>query len=157
MSAKESIKEQFKEGALEYKRANEICRLLGAGSRGERDAIGRMLKELESEGAIVRDARGRFVTPEKLGLVRGTVQGHERGFAFLLREEGEDLFLPPRALHGALHKDVVLARPVGGERGDEAGGCDDGKRALIKQTSWRVLPGGNCMDTRKSLSSTGIN
>ena len=120
MSAKESIKEQFKEGALEYKRANEICRLLGAGSRGERDAIGRMLKELESEGAIVRDARGRFVTPEKLGLVRGTVQGHERGFAFLLREEGEDLFLPPRALHGALHKDVVLARPVGGERGDEA-------------------------------------
>lgn len=120
MTAIESIREKFHTGELNYKKAAEVCHLLGVGNRGGREEIFRLLRELEGEGEIVRDERGRFVTPEKLGLVRGTVQGNERGFAFLLREDGEDLFIPPRALNSALHKDVVFAKIVGGERGDEA-------------------------------------
>lgn len=120
MTAIESIREKFHTGEFEYKKAGDICHLLGVGNRGGREAVFRLLRELEGEGEIVRDDRGRFVTPAKLGLVRGTVQGNERGFAFLLREDGEDLFIPPRALNGALHKDVVFAKIVGGERGDEA-------------------------------------
>ena len=86
----------------------------------ERENILRLLKELESAGEIVRDDRGRYVLPSELRLVRGTLQGNERGFAFLVREEGEDLFLPHRSLHGSLHGDTVLCRVVGGDRGDEA-------------------------------------
>lgn len=119
MTAIERIQEKFHTGELEYKKAGDICRLLGVSGRGGREELLRILDELVSRGEIVRDERGRFVTPARLGLVLGTVQGNERGFAFLLREEG-DLFIPPRSLNGALHKDVVFAKIVGGERGDEA-------------------------------------
>ena len=120
MLAIEDILERFRSGQLQHKKSNEIARLLGVGSRGGRDELFRLLKNAESEGLLVRDERGRYVTPEKLGLIRGTVQGNERGFGFLLREDGgADLFLPHHALHGALHGDRVFARLVGGERGDE--------------------------------------
>ena len=119
MSAAESILEKFKSGAFDYQKAGDICRLLGTCSRSDREAVSRILKGLEEAGEIVQDERGRYVSPGRLGLVRGTVQGNERGFAFLLTEEG-DLFLPRRALHGALHGDIVFAKRTGGERGDEA-------------------------------------
>ena len=86
MTAIEILTEKFNTGEFCYKKASEICRLLGAGGKGERESIVRMLKDLEAEGCIVRDDRGRYVLPEKLGLVRGTIQGNERGFAFLLRD-----------------------------------------------------------------------
>ena len=120
MVAAEELLGRFASGELQFKKRNEICRLLGVSSRGGRDALFRLLDEAEAEGKLARDERGRLATPERLGLVTGTVQGSGRGFGFLLREGGPDLFLPPRALHGALHGDTVLARVVGGERGDEA-------------------------------------
>lgn len=119
MSAIESIREKFRSGELCHKKASDICRLLGVGGKAERESLFRLFKELESEGEIVRDERGRYVLPSELRLCKGVVQGNERGFAFLVREEG-DLFLPHRSLHGALHGDTVLCRIVGGERGDEA-------------------------------------
>mgnify|MGYP002557924419 CR=1 FL=1 len=120
MPALTEIREQFHTGAFDFKKASEIGRLLGIPSRSGREALARILSQMEKEGEIVRDERGRYVSPERLGLIKGTVQGSGRGFAFLLREEGEDLFLPPRSLHGALHGDVVYAKLIGGERGDEA-------------------------------------
>lgn len=120
MSATEELKEKFESGQLEYKKENEICRLLGVTGRAEREAVGALLADMLSEGEIVRDERGRFVRPSRLGLIKGTLNGNERGFAFLVREGGEDLFIPHRSLHGAMHKDVVFAKIVGGERGDEA-------------------------------------
>ena len=119
MSAIESIREKFRSGELCHKKASDICRLLGVGGKAERESLFRLFKELESEGEIVRDERGRYVLPSELHLCKGVVQGNEHGFAFLVREEG-DLFLPHRSLHGALHGDTVLCRIVGGERGDEA-------------------------------------
>ncbi len=119
MSAISDIQDKFHTGEFDFKRASEICRMLGIPSRSGRDAVLRMLEQLVHEGKIVRDERGRFVSPERLGLVKGVVQGSGRGYAFLLREDG-DLFLPPSSLNGALHGDTVFARRTGGERGDEA-------------------------------------
>ena len=119
MSATEELKQKFVSGELQYKKENEIYRLLGVSSRAGRDAVRAVLAELLSAGELVRDERGRFVSPEKLSLIKGVLSGNERGFAFLVREEG-DLFIPHRSLHGAQHKDTVFARIVGGERGDEA-------------------------------------
>ena len=119
MAAIEELRAGFAAGTFQYKKENEICRLSGVTGRTGRAELSALLKEMERAGDLVRDERGRFVTPDKLGLVRGKVQGNERGFAFLVREEGEDLFLPHRALHGALHGDEVFVRPTGGERGDE--------------------------------------
>ncbi len=119
MSASEEIREKFENGEFQYKKEREICRLLGISAKSARDAVSEILRGMEREGIIVRDERGRFVSPEKLGLIKGVLSGNERGFAFLVREDG-DLFIPHRALHGAMHKDTVFAKIVGGERGDEA-------------------------------------
>ena len=134
MTAIEILTEKFNTGELCYKKPSEICRLLGAGGKGERESIMRMLKDLESEGCIVRDERGRYVLPEKLGLIRGTIQGNERGFAFLLRDGQDDLFIPHKSLRGALHGDMVFARIVGGERGDEAAVYSILKRGMVQLT-----------------------
>ncbi len=134
MAAIETIREKFRTGEFEYKKPNEICRLVGISSRGEREAFARVLREMEEAGEIVRDERGRCVSPKKLGLVLCTVQGTERGFAFGLREGGEDVFLPPRSLHGALHGDTVFVRIVGGERGDEGYVYSVVRRGLTRLT-----------------------
>lgn len=44
----------------------------------------------------------------------GVLRGNRRGFAFLLRENG-DLFIPHKGLHGAMHGDRVKARVTGNE------------------------------------------
>ena len=119
MTAIDWIREQFHNGRLLYKKAEEICRLLGVHSRSERGEIAHILRDLEGSGELVRDERGRYVLPEKLGLIRGTIQASERGFAFLLRAEG-DLFIPARFRNGALHGDEVFARRIGDRQGDEA-------------------------------------
>ena len=118
MTAAQQIEEKFASGEFTYKTAREIARLLGVTQKSEREAVNRVLRSLEEEGAIVRDEKNRYVLPAALGLYKGVLRGNERGFAFLVREEG-DLFIPHRSLHGAMHGDTVFARCVGGERGDE--------------------------------------
>ena len=118
MTAAQQIEEKFASGEFTYKTAREIARLLGVTQKSEREAVNRVLRSLEEEGAIVRDEKNRYFLPAALGLYKGVLRGNERGFAFLVREEG-DLFIPHRSLHGAMHGDTVFARCVGGERGDE--------------------------------------
>ena len=50
-------------------------------------------------------------------LIEGTLRGNRKGFAFLSRSDGrgEDLFVPPDALHGAQHGDLVVCRPTVGD------------------------------------------
>ncbi len=119
MPSMETLREKFASGEFAYKKEREICRLLGVSAKSGRAAVAELLSRLVQEGEIVMDERGRYVPPEKLGLVKGVLSGNERGFAFLVRKEG-DLFIPHRLLHGAEHKDTVFAKIVGGERGDEA-------------------------------------
>lgn len=73
-------------------------------------AFKRVLKSMEKEGLIIRTKKEKYGVPERLGLIRGTLQVHQKGFAFLLPElEGEkDVFIPGSALNGAMNGDVVL-------------------------------------------------
>ena len=87
MPALTEIREQFHTGAFDFKKASEIGRLLGIPSRSGREALTRILSQMEKEGEIVRDERGRYVSPERLGLIKGTVQGRERGVPFRRRKE----------------------------------------------------------------------
>ena len=119
MSAYEIIEEKFRTGEFEYKRGSDICRLLGVSGKSEKAAVFAVLDSLEREGRIVLDPKNRYALPERLGLVKGTLRGNERGFAFLEREEGEDVFIPHRALASAMHGDTVLVKIVRGERGEE--------------------------------------
>ncbi|WP_413378522.1 ribonuclease R [Alkalihalobacillus sp. 1P02AB] len=70
------------------------------------------LNELEAKGHIVRTRSDRYGVPEKMNLVRGRVQGHAKGFAFIIPEvEGEkDVYVSQSDLKSAMNGDTVLVR-----------------------------------------------
>ena len=80
-----------------------------------------MLDELYREGAILRDSSFRYGTKEQFHAKEGVLSANERGFGFFIPDDKKlsDLFIPRRALNGALHTDRVLACGVGGRNGDE--------------------------------------
>lgn len=72
----------------------------------------RLLTEMEEAGKIMRSRAQRYGLPEQMNLLRGRVQAHAKGFAFLLPEqEGHpDLYINANDLKGAMNGDIVLAR-----------------------------------------------
>ncbi|KMK77503.1 ribonuclease R [Alkalihalobacillus pseudalcaliphilus] len=72
----------------------------------------KVLNDLEAEGYIVRTRSNRYGVPEKMNLVKGKVQGHAKGFAFILPElEGEkDVYVSQSDLGSAMNGDIVLVR-----------------------------------------------
>ncbi|MRG84713.1 ribonuclease R [Salinibacillus xinjiangensis] len=83
------------------------------------------LNDLEQDGELVRTRKNRYGLPEKMNLIRGTIQMHAKGFAFLIPdEEGrDDVFLNNRDLNSAMNGDRVMVRiESGGEGGQRAEG-----------------------------------
>jgi len=72
------------------------------------------LEELEEEGYIYRTKKNRYVAPEKIGLVPGTFQGHERGYGFVVPDDPNqsDVFIQSDRVKGAMHGDRVVARII---------------------------------------------
>lgn len=72
----------------------------------------KLLRELEAEGAIVLTRKNKYGLPEKMGLLSGRVQGHPKGFGFLIPDAPHmsDVFISPEDLNGAMHNDRVLLR-----------------------------------------------
>ena len=85
---------------------------LGLHRRREASMLQQALQELLEEGRIKKSKRGRFFLEQNNQLVKGTIQGHARGFAFLIPEnrEEEDIFIKPNCLQGAMHGDEVLVK-----------------------------------------------
>ncbi|NCA67472.1 MAG: ribonuclease R [Clostridia bacterium] len=71
--------------------------------------------EIRSKRKKMKRTIERKITRQKI--YEGQLRGNSRGFAFLVRDAGEDLFIPHRSLNGAQHSDIVKARIV---KGDEA-------------------------------------
>ncbi|MCH5152152.1 MAG: ribonuclease R [Clostridiales bacterium] len=117
---KEKLLQVIKNIDSEYFTAKQLYGIMQTHSTAERKAICDALKELEENCQIVQDAKNRRYRLVKEGDY-GTAefQGNARGFGFLIREEGEDLFVPASKTHGAFHKDTVLYRKTGGSA-DEA-------------------------------------
>ncbi|MET3683713.1 ribonuclease R [Alkalibacillus flavidus] len=70
------------------------------------------LNALEDEGALIRNRKDRYGLPEKMNLIRGRIQMHAKGFAFLLpeREEQSDIYIHQSDLNTAMNGDTVLVR-----------------------------------------------
>jgi ribonuclease R len=70
------------------------------------------LVKLEEDGLIIRTRSNTYGVPEKMNLIRGTVAGNARGFAFVIPDETgmSDVFIPPTELKTAMHGDKVLVR-----------------------------------------------
>jgi len=81
------------------------------GSEDFKDFV-KALVVMEEQGLVVRTRSNRYGLPEKMNLVRGTLTGHAKGFAFVMPEDKtmDDVFIPPNELKNAMHGDTVLVR-----------------------------------------------
>ena len=71
------------------------------------------LLAMEQNGEIIKTRFETYGLPEKMGLVAGRFQLTSKGFGFVIPDnkgERPDVFIPPRALNGAMNNDRVLAR-----------------------------------------------
>lgn len=71
------------------------------------------LLALEQNGEIIKTRFDTYGLPEKMGLVAGRFQLTSKGFGFVIPDnkgDRPDVFIPPRALNGAMNNDRVLAR-----------------------------------------------
>ncbi|WP_198960611.1 MULTISPECIES: ribonuclease R [unclassified Cohnella] len=72
----------------------------------------RLLTGLEQEGKVLLTRSNRYGVPERMNLLRGRIQTHPKGFAFLIPEDKEhpDLYIHANDMKGTMNGDIVLAR-----------------------------------------------
>lgn len=83
------------------------------GSDGSANKFWQELLALEQNGEIIKTRFDTYGLPEKMGLVAGRFQLTSKGFGFVIPDnkgDRPDVFIPPRALNGAMNNDRVLAR-----------------------------------------------
>ncbi len=97
----------------------ELLRALGI-PQEEKRTLRRLLKEMVLRGELVRIRGGRYGLPSRMNLVTGELTCHPDGFGFVTPDEGgDDIFIPPRRLNGAMHGDRVVVRIEARRRGGE--------------------------------------
>ncbi len=114
MNFQQKILDVLKGKDKKYLSDKQIFAIVGVNSRFEKDAVRQALQALVKDNELEYDKRNnRYRVLDRENLVEGTIEGNARGFAFLIRNDGQpDLFVAPPMLNGALHKDRVLVRPV---------------------------------------------
>ncbi|MEH7382994.1 ribonuclease R [Bacillus sp. JJ1533] len=102
----------MKEEAYKPLTVQELEEAFGiSGSEDFKDFV-KALVVMEEQGLVVRTRSNRYGLPEKMNLVRGTITGHAKGFAFVVPDDKtmDDVFIPPTELKNAMHGDTVLVR-----------------------------------------------
>ncbi len=92
---------------------------------GNLDHFWKDLLELEENGEIIKTRFGTYGLPEKMGLVVGRFQLTSKGFGFVIPDnkgDRPDVFIPPRALGGAMNNDRVMARVESSSGGNKPEG-----------------------------------
>ncbi|MDD4839857.1 MAG: ribonuclease R [Clostridia bacterium] len=129
MIYKDNIYKRIADMNRESLNIRDIEKRLNLRSQIDRNMLSRILSELEDEGMLSID-RNWNVKLKKLKLLKGDLRGNKRGFAFLIREDGgEDIFIPNRALNGAMHGDTVFVRLTGESEGEVS---SIEKRGIVK-------------------------
>ncbi len=103
-------------------------------------AMVKLLNELEHEGEIVRTRANRYGIPERMNLIRGRLQAHAKGFAFLIPEDRDhpDIYIHANDLSGAMHGDIILGRVTG--RSGPGGTRLEGEVArIVKRANTRLV------------------
>lgn len=112
MELRERILTYFKETSSKPLSVEEIEEVFEVEGSEQFKELVVLLNELEEAGELVRTRKNRFGYPERMNLIRGKIQMHKKGFAFLIPdEEGrKDVYLHHTDLGNAMHGDKVLVR-----------------------------------------------
>ncbi|MCF8001474.1 MAG: ribonuclease R [Halanaerobiales bacterium] len=123
MSARQKLLEFLKEEAYRPMKKEELIREFEIAPE-QKKHFEEIIKQLEEDGKIYKNKKGRYGLPEKFDLVAGRIDKNPRGFGFLIPDEPghEDIFINPSNLNGAMHNDKVFVKKVPGSRGKKAEG-----------------------------------
>jgi ribonuclease R len=102
----------FREQAEKPLSVDELEEALNLEDAQEFKELVRVLNEMEEKGLLVRTRSNRYGVPEKMNLLRGVVQGHAKGFAFVIPEEEghSDVYVSHVDLESAMNGDRVIVR-----------------------------------------------
>lgn len=91
---------------------SELEEAFGINDSSEFKEFVKTLNYMENEGILVRTRSNRYGLPEKMNLVKGTVQGHAKGFAFIIpeQEDQDDVYVAQSDMNDAMNGDTVLVR-----------------------------------------------
>ncbi len=119
----QQIRDYFNENATKPLSVQEIEEILELEDADQFTELMKALNALEESGELIRTRKNRYGLPEKMNLIRGTIQMHAKGFAFLIPDDEamEDVYINHADLASAMNGDKVFVRV---DRRD-----DDGKRA----------------------------
>lgn len=108
----ENILAFMREEAYKPLTVRELEEAFGLEDSSEFKDFVRTLNYLEENGFVVRTRSNRYGVPERMNLVRGTVQRHPKGFAFIIPEEEgmQDIYVTESDLNGAMNGDTVIIR-----------------------------------------------
>ncbi|WLD92882.1 ribonuclease R [Alkalihalobacillus sp. AL-G] len=115
----EQILAFMREEAYKPLTVEELEQELGISGADGFKALVITLNEMEDKGDVVRTRSNRYGVPERMNLLKGRLQGHAKGFAFLIPElkTEKDVYISASELNGAMSGDTVLVR-VSSRRGD---------------------------------------
>ena len=136
---KQQILAFFKETASKPLSVQELEDTMDLEDGNEFKDLMKALNELEEEGELVRTRKNRFGLPEKMNLIRGRIQMHAKGFAFLIpdEEDKDDVYLHHSDLHSAMNNDKVMVRI---EKRDEQGNRPEGTVIrILERATTRVV------------------
>lgn len=110
MELKENLINFMTEQAYKPMNLKELSRVFDI-KKGEMEKFTNMLADMEKSGEVVKTRTANYGIPEKMGLVIGKFQGHQRGFGFVIAdEERPDIFITADNVNGAMNGDKVLAK-----------------------------------------------
>ncbi len=72
------------------------------------DELSDILFQLEEKGDIIKTKKKRYISANNAGFVKGVYRGNQRGFGFVVPDDGDDVFIPASFVHGAMNGDTVL-------------------------------------------------
>ncbi|URZ05432.1 ribonuclease R [Clostridium felsineum] len=110
MNIRESILEFMREQAYKPMNIKELSEVFTI-EKADYKIFKELLKNMEKEGLIIKNRTDHFGLPEKMGLIKGTLQGNAKGFGFVIPEEDRtDIYVPSVYMNGALNGDKVVAK-----------------------------------------------
>lgn len=111
MSAKQVILDFMREKAYKPMAMEELMKVFQI-SRHDEKSFRQLVEQMEKEGEVIRTKANLYGVPERMDLIVGRLQGHPRGFGFVIPDDVErnDLFVGPEDMNGAMNNDRVVAR-----------------------------------------------
>jgi len=111
MSVKNKVLNFMREQAYKPLTAEELLKAMEINPQ-QKTILLDLLEDMEKQGVIIKNRRGCYGVPERMGMISGRLQGHAKGFAFLIPDNPnqEDIYIHANDLKGAMHNDKVLVR-----------------------------------------------